>query len=70
MLFVLYFDCNRHAFAVLHNDAVMQIIKNNLLLLQLTTTTTITTTTTTTTKFGTNSDFENSKNHLRIRLVN
>ena len=25
MLFALYFDCNRHAFAILYNDAVMQI---------------------------------------------
>ena len=33
------------------------------------TTTTTSTTTTTTTTFGTNSNFENSKNHLRIRLV-
>ena len=33
------------------------------------TTTATTTTTTTTTAFGTNSNFENSKNHLRICLV-
>ena len=25
MLFVLCFDCNRHAFAIVYNDAVMQI---------------------------------------------
>ena len=24
VLFVLYFDCNRYAFAILYNDAVMQ----------------------------------------------
>ena len=24
VLFVLYLDCNRHAFAILYNDAVMQ----------------------------------------------
>ena len=24
VLFVLYFDCYRHAFAILYNDAVMQ----------------------------------------------
>ena len=34
MLFVLYFDCNMHAFAILYNDAVMQI-KHYLLLLLL-----------------------------------
>ena len=25
VLFVLYFDCHMHAFAMLYNDAVMQI---------------------------------------------
>ena len=43
MLFVLYFDCQMHAIAILSNDAVMQIKQF------ITITITITTTTTTTT---------------------
>ena len=44
VLYVLYFDCNRHAFAILYNDAVMHIKQFITYLLLLTTTTTTTTT--------------------------
>ena len=48
MLFVLYFDCHMHAFAILYNDAVTQI-KQFITIITITTTTTTATATATTT---------------------
>ena len=44
MPFVLYFDCHMHAFAILSNDAVMQIKQFITITITITTTTTTSTT--------------------------
>ena len=68
MLFVLYFDCNRHAFAILYNDAVMKIKKFITITITTTTaTSTITTTTTTTTSTTTTTTTTITTNHLQKR---
>ena len=48
MPFFLYFDCHKHAFAILYNDAAMQIKQFIIITITTTTTTTATTTATTT----------------------
>ena len=49
VLFVLYFDCHMHAFAIMYNDAVMEIKQSFTITITTTTTTTTTTATTITT---------------------
>ena len=46
VLFVLYFDCHMHAFAIMYNDAVMEIKQSFTITITTTTTTTTTTATT------------------------